>query len=70
MPRTDLCDLAVELTDNREHCLQLRTERFHQGVNLVVLLTGKLRVTQSVLLLTWQLKQYRCYGSLPFNRQV
>jgi hypothetical protein len=43
---------------------------FLQGVNLVSLLTGKLRVTQSVLLLTWRLKQHGCYRSLPFTDQV
>ena len=43
---------------------------FPQGVNLVSLLAGKLRVTQAVLLLTWWLKQHECYRSLPFTDQV
>lgn len=43
---------------------------FHQSVNLVSLLAGKLLVTQSVLLLTWRLKQHESYSSLPFNHEV
>jgi hypothetical protein len=50
--------------------LSLVMTGFHESVNLVSLLAGKLVVAQWVLLLTWRLKQHRCYLSLLFNRQL
>ena len=50
-------DSAFVAADDRGN-LRLVLSGFHQGVNLVSLLAGKLRVTQSVLPLTWWLKQH------------